>query len=156
MADEWALTCYCGLYCLDCIPSKKDLYETAAKLDSLLSSLQFEKYAALKAGQTYWSPANGAFKHYPQFIEVLKAIQGLECPVNCREGGGYKEGRCEVRNCAVEKKLAGCWECPDFRSCKLLEPLFKFHPNLLYHIELIKTEGVENWAKKRKGHYYWQ
>jgi hypothetical protein len=156
MSEEWALTCYCGLYCLDCIPSKKDLYETAAKLKEMLEQLNFDKYAELKANQTYWSKANEAFKHYPQFIEVLQAIRGLECAVYCREGGGYKEGRCEVRNCAVNKQIAGCWECADYRSCKLLEPLLKFHPNLLHHLELIKTEGVENWAGKRKGHYYWQ
>lgn len=156
MSDEWALTCYCGLYCRDCIPSKKDLYETAAKLEEQLDQLNFDKYAELKAGQTYWSQANEAFKHYPRFIEVLKAIRGLECPSPCRKSGGYKEGRCDVRNCCVDKKLNGCWECSGYKTCKLLGPLLKFHPNLLYHLELIKTEGVENWAGKRKGHYYWQ
>ena len=155
MPDEWALTCYCGLYCLDCIPSKKDLYATTAKLEGILRDLHFEKYAELKASQTYWSKANEAFKHYPEFIKVLQAIGSLQCPSPCREGGGYKEGRCEVRNCAMARKLPGCWECTEYKTCKLLEPLLKFHPNLLYNLELIKPEGVDNWAKKRKGHYSW-
>jgi len=156
MDDEWALTCYCGLYCRDCIPSKKDLYEAAARFEEELDLLNFDKYAELKATQTYWSSANRLFKDYPTFIEVLHAIRGLECKVYCREGGGWKEGHCGVRNCCVEKKLDGCWDCAEYKTCKLLEALVKFHPNLLHHLELIKTEGVENWASKRKGHYYWQ
>jgi hypothetical protein len=30
-----------------------------------------------------------------------------------------------------------------------------FHPHLEEHLALIKTEGMENWCKKRKGHYTW-
>ncbi len=156
MDDERLLTTYCGLYCRDCIPSRKDLYLTVTKLAELLEELGFDKYAVLKSDQTYWSSANAAFTKYPEFIEVLQAIRGLECKSLCRQGGGWKEGRCEVRNCAVGKELAGCWECPDYRSCELLEPMLKFHPKLLYHLELIKSEGIDNWARKRKGHYYWQ
>lgn len=155
MLNDKALTAYCGLYCRDCIPSHKELFTTTAHLEDILNSLNFDKYATLKAGQTYWAKVNKAFKSYPAFIQVLQAIRGLECKTTCREGGGWKEGRCEVRNCAIEKKLAGCWECTDYKTCKLLEPLLKFHPNLLYHLELIKTEGVENWSRKRKGHYPW-
>ena len=156
MSEEWALTSYCGLYCRDCIPSKKDLYATVVKLAEMLPDVQFEKYAEMKANQTNWSKTNEAFKYYPRFMDVLQAIRGLECPATCREGGGYKQGDCAVRKCAVDKKIAGCWECPEHTNCKLLEPLFKIHPNLPYHLDLIKLEGVENWAKHRRGHYYWQ
>lgn len=155
MSDEWALTCYCGLYCQDCIPSRTEFYTTAAKLEEDLDRLNFHKYAELKANQPYWSKDSEAFKHYSRFIEVLQAIRRLQCPAICREGGGYKEGNCVVRKCAVNRKLAGCWECPEYETCKLLEPLLKIHPNLLFHLDLIKTEGVENWARHRKGHYYW-
>ena len=128
MADEWALTCYCGLYCLDCIPSQTELYTTAARLEELLTGLQFDKYAELKANQTYWSKANESFKHYPRFIEVLGAIRGLQCHSTCREGGGYKGGTCQVRKCAQNKDLKGCWECPEYKSCRLLEsdPEFRY------------------------------
>jgi len=155
MAEGSLLTTYCGLYCKDCIPSKSELYTVAARLQDLLEELQFVNYAELKAGQTYWSEANSAFKHYPEFLAVLKAIRGLECTSLCREGGGWKGGRCQVRNCAIEKGVAGCWECAGYKSCEHLEPLLKFHPNLAYHLDLIKSEGIENWSKKRKGHYSW-
>jgi hypothetical protein len=155
MDDDSRLTSYCGLYCRDCIPSHKELFSTAARLQELLDQLQFDKYAQLKAGQTYWAASNEVFKHYPEFAEVLQAIRGLECKSLCRDGGGWKGERCQVRNCAIGKKLNGCWECPDYKSCKLIEPLLKFHPNLEHHLELIKSEGVNNWSSKRKGHYPW-
>jgi hypothetical protein len=155
MPDNSQLTSYCGLYCKDCIPSKTELYAVAARLQGLLEELQFVKYAGLKAGQTYWAEANPAFKHYPEFLAVLQAIRDLECPSICREGGGYKGDRCEIKKCAIAKGFDGCWQCSDYQSCKLLEPMKSFHPHLEEHLALIKTEGMENWCKKRKGHYTW-
>ncbi len=155
MSEDSVLTTYCGLYCKDCIPSQKELYSLASRFEELLGELHFDKYAELKAGQPYWSESNSVFKSYPEFIRVLQAIRGLECRSLCREGGGWKGGRCPVRNCALEKSIMGCWECPDYKTCKHLEPLLKFHPNLAYHLELIRSEGIDNWAASRKGHYPW-
>ena len=155
MSEEERLTAYCGLYCGDCIPSQRELFATAARLQDLLGALQFEKYAELKAGQTYWSEANSAFKHYPEFLAVLQAIRGLECTATCREGGGWKGGRCKARNCAVENGLAGCWECAGYQGCEHLQPLLNFHPNLAQHLELIKSKGIGEWAAGRRAHYPW-
>jgi hypothetical protein len=155
MSEEERLTAYCGLYCRDCIPSRKDLYALAASLEQLLSDLRFDKYAELKASQTYWSQASEAFNKYPDFLKVLKAIRSLECPSACREGGGYKGDRCEIKKCAVGKKLKGCWECNEHGDCSLLEPMKQFHPHLQEHLELIRAEGIEDWSRKRKGHYRW-
>jgi len=155
MPDDSRLTSYCGLYCKDCIPSKTEIYRLAGRLEDLLEDLKFDKYAGLKAGQTYWSEANSAFSHYAEFLDVLKAIRGLECPSLCREGGGWKGGRCAVRNCAIEKGFYGCWECGEYKTCQHLEPLLKFHPNLAFHLELIRSEGIDKWASKRRGHYPW-
>jgi hypothetical protein len=155
MTEEERLTAYCGLYCRDCIPSRTELYALIDQLDSQLSELHFDKYAELKASQTYWSAANEVFKQYPVFLEVLKAIRGLECPSVCREGGGYKGDRCEIKKCATGKGFGGCWECAEYRTCSLLEPMKQFHPHLEEHLTLIKTEGIENWSRKRKGHYRW-
>jgi hypothetical protein len=58
MTEEERLTAYCGLYCRDCIPSRTELYALIDQLDSQLSELHFDKYAELKASQTYWSAAN--------------------------------------------------------------------------------------------------
>lgn len=155
MTNNSQMTSYCGLYCKDCIPSKTELYTLAARLEDLLAELKFDKYADLKAGQTYWSESNAVFKDYHRFVDVLKAIRGLECKSICREGGGWKGGRCMVRNCAIEKGLPGCWYCKEYKACRHLEPLLKFHPNLAYHLELINSEGIDKWAAKRRGHYPW-
>ncbi|MCX6004975.1 MAG: DUF3795 domain-containing protein [Chloroflexi bacterium] len=155
MSEDADLTAYCGLYCRDCIPSKKELFTVIARLQELIKDLQLDKYAEVKAAQTYWSKANKAFAKYHDFSEVLQAISGLECKVTCREGGGYKGSRCEVRNCAQSKNLKGCWECSEYKTCNLLAPLKNFHPNLEYNLSLIKAEGIDNWAEKRKGHYRW-
>jgi hypothetical protein len=155
MTDDSRLTSYCGLYCKDCIPSRSDLYGLAARLEEVLSEIKFDSYAELKAAQTYWSESNAVFNDYQRFIEILQAIRGLECRSICREGGGWKGEHCPIRNCAVEKGLNGCWECDVYGTCKHLEPLLKFHPNLAYHLELIKSEGIDKWASKRRGHYPW-
>ena len=155
MKNDGQLTAYCGLYCGDCIPSKTKLYRLAARLEDLLKELKFDKYAELKAGHSYWSDANSAFKDYPRFISVLQAIRGLECKSSCRKSGGWKGDRCMVRNCAMEKGLYGCWECEQYKTCRHMEPLLKFHPNLAHHLALIRKEGVDRWAAKRKEHYPW-
>lgn len=155
MADDSLFTSYCGLYCKDCIPSQTALYSAVAGLQKVLEDLHFAEYAELKAGQTYWSGANSVFKHYPEFLAVLDAIRELECKSLCRKGGGWKGGRCEVRNCAMAKGIAGCWECEGYKTCAHLGPLLKFHPNLAYHLELIRSEGTGNWSKKRRCHYPW-
>ena len=41
-------TAYCGLYCLDCIPSNIRLFEILNELEKLLEEVKFDKYAELK------------------------------------------------------------------------------------------------------------
>ncbi|MDD5311661.1 MAG: DUF3795 domain-containing protein [Dehalococcoidia bacterium] len=155
MPEDVDLTAYCGLYCRDCIPSHKELFAVTQRLQELIQDLQLDKYALVKAKQTYWSKANEVFSKYGDFSEFLQAIRELECKVTCREGGGYKGSDCEIRNCALGKKLKGCWECSKFKTCDLLAPLEDFHPNLEYNLSLIKANGVDHWAAQRKSHYRW-
>ncbi|MFA5078517.1 MAG: DUF3795 domain-containing protein [Dehalococcoidia bacterium] len=155
MINNCQLTSYCGLYCKDCIPSQTELFSLATHLEEILTELNFDKYAELKAGQTYWSESNATFKDYRRFTDVLQAIRGLKCQSICREGGGWKGELCLIRNCAIAKGLKGCWDCAEYKTCGHLEPLLKFHPNLAYHLELIKSEGIDEWAAKRRGHYPW-
>ena len=144
---EKRLTSYCGLYCLDCIPSKQVLFEGLKTFEEQLSKLDFEKYAQIKAKKI------PAFKKYSDFIEVLSAIKALECKAPCRENGGYVD--CKIRSCAVGKNYEGCWDCADFKTCELLLPIKNVHVLLDDNLELIKNVGVENWASKRGKHYFW-
>lgn len=141
-------TAFCGLCCLDCVPSNETLFGVVKELEQLLAELQFEHYAELK------SRDHKALENYPQFMEVLKGIQELRCNSPCREGGGKPD--CRARECVLGKGIEGCWECDDRKDCQVLEPLKKIHPNLEYHLELIKEHGPENCGEKRRSHYWWQ
>jgi len=144
---EKRFTSFCGLYCLDCVPSNKRLFETLKEFNKSLEHVNFEKYTALK------SEAIPIFKKYPEFLEVLKEIEKLECIGPCREN--EDKAICKIRACAIDKKYEGCWECPCFKKCELLEPIKKIHPLLDYNLETIKKFGIDEWSKKRGKHYVW-
>ena len=148
METDGRYTSYCGLYCRDCIPSNRSLFALVGGLEDKLAELHFEEYVALKAR------GDAAFVDYQNFLRVLQAIRGLECRAPCRGGGGKTS--CAVRDCVLARELLGCWECQQYRTCELLDPLKRFHPNLEYHLELIRQEGIDAWSAKRKGHYSWQ
>jgi len=114
----------------------------------MLSKLQFDEYARLKAEK------NPIFAEYPIFVKVLKEIESLKCSGPCRDGGGKPE--CEVRKCAQGKGYPGCWECSDRNTCIKLNSLRLVHPNLDYHLDLISKHGPKNWFSKRQAHYRWQ
>ncbi len=144
---EKRLTSYCGLYCLDCIPSNKCLFKALEKFENQLNKAEFAKYAQIKSG------SNKTLKKYTDFLDVLSAIKNLECKAPCRENGGFVD--CEIRSCAMNKNYEGCWECASFKNCKLLVPIKKIHPALSYNLALIKNKGVERWSAKRGKHYAW-
>jgi hypothetical protein len=148
MEDHPALTSYCGLYCQDCIPSNRRLFALAGERDDKLAELHFEEYAAFKAR------GDASFCDYQDFLRILQAIRGLECKAPCRAGGGKTS--CAVRDCVLARRLPGCWECPEYRTCELLGPLMRFHPNLEHHLDLIRQEGIDAWSGRRQGHYQWQ
>jgi len=148
METERTLTSYCGLYCWDCIPSNRRLFALAGELEEKLAELHFEEYAAFKAR------GDASFLDYQRFLRVLQAIQGLECKAPCRAGGGKTS--CAVRDCVLARQLPGCWDCSQHRTCELLDPLRRFHPNLEHHLDLIHQEGIAAWSAKRKRHYPWQ
>jgi len=141
-------TAYCGLCCLDCIPSNGELFSLLHRLDGMLEKLQFDEYAKLK------SKKQTIFNEYPTFVKILKEISNLRCALPCREGGG--KPNCEVRQCALNHGYDGCWGCKSRRSCELLEPLRQIHPNLDLHLDLILELGSEKWFEKRGAHYKWQ
>ena len=141
-------TAYCGLCCLDCIPSNGELFSLLHRLDGMLEKLQFNEYAKLK------SKKQTIFNEYPTFVNILKEISNLRCALPCREGGG--KPNCEVRECVLNHGYDGCWGCESRRSCELLEPLRQIHPNLDLHLDLILELGPEKWLEKRGVHYKWQ
>jgi hypothetical protein len=146
--EDERFTSYCGLCCVDCIPSREDFFAVVNKLDEMLETIQFEHYAKLK------SEINEEFSEYPKFLSILHHIKGLRCNNPCRLGGGNYQ--CKIRLCAQSKNMKGCWECQGRCECSLLNRLRGIHPNLDYHLDLIEEMGPANWFEKRKEHYQWQ
>ena len=71
--DEKVIS-YCGLWCNDCIPSRKDFFSLADSFDEMLKDLQFEHYANLK------SEVTKEFGDYPAFLSVLHRIREPPLP----------------------------------------------------------------------------
>lgn len=146
MNSDKKFTAYCGLYCLDCIPSNEKLFKTLKELGILLEDIKFDKYAELK------SKNNETFNNYPKFIDVLQEMKKLECISLCTEGGCKED--CKIRECVKEKQYEGCWECDDFKECELLDYLKEIH-SIEHNLEMINEYGIDNWADKREKHYKW-
>ncbi len=148
MEESRKYTACCGLYCKDCIPSKETLFEAARILGEQLGSLDFGRYAALKASR------DEVFAGYDRFREYLSAVTSLKCPGPCAEGGGKK--KCAIRACAKKNGYAGCWECAEFETCALLEPFAAFHGDTpRNNLRLIREHGLDRWAENRGPHYVW-
>lgn len=141
-------TAYCGLYCIDCIPSDSSLFSIAKELQERLHRCKFEEYAKVKAY------SNKLFDHYPEFGILLQEIINLQCNAPCRKDGGKVV--CPIRDCAQSRNYRGCWECSDRLDCELLAPLRNIHPHIDYHLDLIAQVGEKNWSTRRKKHYSWE
>lgn len=141
------MTACCGICCADCIPSHGELHSLVERLEKLLAELQFDLYAQYKAERI------PGFKDYPLFLSMLRRIGQLHCPT-CRQGGGNPQ--CDIRPCAAEKGVAGCWDCGKRSGCSRLDRLRAVHPHLEENLDLIARLGPEKWFGERKGHYRWQ
>jgi hypothetical protein len=141
-------TAFCGLYCRDCIPSHRRFFAAVRELRKMLDDLQFRHYAELKSGR------HPAFRKYGAFQDALAAIAELECPAPCTQGGGKAD--CPVRQCVLSKGYRGCWECEGRTECEPIRAMLAVHPNLLRHLDLIRSKGLTEWLKERKSHYRWQ
>ena len=148
MANDREQTACCGLYCGDCIPSNRPLFDAAERLRHELEKCQFEEYARYK------SKGDRTFDDFGTFREVLDAILTLPCSKPCFHGGGRAD--CPIRTCAQEKGMEGCWQCPAFETCTLLEPMSACHGDTVKHnLRMIRQFGVEDWAPRRGKHYVW-
>lgn len=150
--DNRTLTAYCGLYCGDCIPSNKRLFQLVNELDNLLSSIGFQNYAEFKCARS------DVFENYDSFINVLCEIKKLECSPQCYEGPNSQLGcgrSCIIRKCVLDRGLNGCWDCSEHRACSKLIEHKEFHPGLEDNLESINKYGINDWISHRGKHYKW-
>lgn len=79
----------------------------------------------------------------PEIKPILEKLITFECKKFCRDGGG-KSSICPIKACCVNHKIIGCWECPDFDSCKKLKPQFLANNNKLREL------SIEEYIKQYK------
>ena len=126
-SDKLRTVAYCGLYCPKCYKMK---IAFSAK------QLLFELESAQKKGASF-------LQDDPSIREILDKLIDLECMKFCREGGG-KSATCPIKACCDEHNIIGCWECPDFGSCKTLKKQF-FDNNCK-----LREVGLEKYIKEYK------
>lgn len=110
----------CGLYCGKCFAFKDgDIHALSVQLRKKLG--HFEPYAERFAVQL--SPV---FRKYPEFKEFLDYLADAECG-GCRKEKCKFYINCKVRQCALEKQVDFCCQCPEFpcRKTGLDENLYQ-------------------------------
>ena len=155
--SESELTAYCGLYCGDCIRYRSRAADLARDLLKELQETEFEEYAQVKSGSTKQFDAVRQFEHFRECCGVLEAIIALQCNNPCRVGGGCSNFSCEILACCRKKGFEGCWQCGEFESCGIFEPLKSIHGDSpRQNLKKIKELGLERWAEHRCKSYVWQ
>ncbi|MBO7393559.1 MAG: DUF3795 domain-containing protein [Abditibacteriota bacterium] len=103
---------YCGLDCEKC-----DAYIASKNNDNELRAKTAEE----------WSKLNGvpiAPKHINCQGCKTRGIKTLFC-----------DKMCEIRKCAMKKKLDSCGECESFESCEALKPVLDNNPDALENLK---------------------
>lgn len=108
---------YCGL-CNDCQLDNGEFLAAIAKVKEYVE--QFPIY--------WWRhcfPGEEGFS-LPEFIKGLEwFLNHPEC-LGCKNGGGLKE--CPIRDCASQRQVTQCSECPDQESCERFNIIMQGYP----------------------------
>ena len=138
MPNFESLVAYCGLYCGDCKIRKNEIADLAKQLMDKLDESHFEREAA---GLAQMVDEMKALAHYGEFHDVLCALDKYRCSAACKQGGGTKT--CPIRKCCMEKRIEGCWICPEFEQCQTLAWLRPVNGDAnLKNIRIIKSRGI--------------
>ncbi len=133
------LVTYCGLYCGACDVYKGSFKEAAGSLQGLL-----EAY-----GVAQWAPEVAQFvpalKSYSEFEGVLGWLANFDCQ-GCLAGGGPPQ--CNIRICAKERNLAGCWECAEL-PCEKRQWIDDDHSDAVDNCRRIQEVGLEAWLAEQ-------
>lgn len=93
---------YCGIWCGSCVVGNGILSYLAARYKKLIDAYDLPQ----------WGPKD---IDYALFKKALSSIQELAPCVGCIRGGGRDQ--CEMRVCAVDRRLMACSECRDEKKC---------------------------------------
>ena len=110
---------YCSL-CEDCPLGRQDFLDTLIQMKEFIDQIR----------DNYWSHCCAA---EPEF-DVREFRKGLEWFLKHTECPGCKAGRgladCPIRQCAQQRHLEHCYQCPDLNTCTKVEVLLGQFPDL--------------------------
>ncbi|MDD5934507.1 MAG: DUF3795 domain-containing protein [Clostridiales bacterium] len=139
-------TSYCGLWCLDCIPSYEELFSTVEKLKGILNETHFKSYAEYKSNKVK------EFQQYDVFLEVLNAFEKIRCYKGPHSVAGCASD-CKIRQCCLEKEIDGCWRCEQYHNCESIIGMSEMHPDIVNNLDILHKNGINRWKNARGKHY---
>jgi hypothetical protein len=116
---------YCGIWCGSCVVGNGALRELTKRYEEVIKGY----------GVKEWGPKDFNFQ---EFKKGLASIQNMPLCQGCLKGDGRPN--CEIRTCALNKKINDCSECDQPEDCKHLEILQKMRTGALRAGLLVKTE----------------
>lgn len=138
---------YCGLYCGDCTGYTQTVANLSRDLRKELKKQRFAQMAPMLAKVPFFKQ----FKDYDKCYGLLGLMVKLRCKKTCRGNGGPPN--CKIRNCCRKKKIAGCWQCDEFATCKKLKFLEANHGVAhLKNLRKLKKVGPTEFLKGKR---YW-
>lgn len=119
---------YCGIWCGSCVVGNGVLRELTRRYGEII-----ERYGLKK-----WGPKEFDFK---EFTKGLTSIQTMPLCQGCLKGDGRPN--CEMRSCALNKKINDCSECDQPEDCPNIEILQKMRTGALRAGLSVRTEDVD-------------
>ena len=133
MTDQLEFVTYCGLYC--------ELCAERARIPQQAAALQ---RSMTEEGWPFFGPAVPGFAEFWKFLEGLHADGGCR---GCRAGAGPPD--CQIRSCALERRLKLCGQCSDF-PCQRFEGLAAIYPTLIADNRRLQVVGLEQWLEEQQ------
>ncbi|MFX0041331.1 MAG: DUF3795 domain-containing protein [Candidatus Hodarchaeota archaeon] len=119
---------YCGIWCGSCVVGNGILRELTKRYEEIIKNYGLEN----------WAPKGFNFN---EFLEGIDLIRSIPLCQGCLEGGGRSD--CEIRGCAVNKKLNDCSECNQSATCENSEILNYMRSGAHDAGLFIKNENVD-------------
>ncbi|MHA1501739.1 MAG: DUF3795 domain-containing protein [Candidatus Heimdallarchaeota archaeon] len=114
---------FCGHKCIDCGIKQSLVTDSVDDLVSVLKTTYL--YNQLHE----FSDQEPVFKHEENFYSFLQALkQHFGSCKGCSEKSGIS--LCAIRNCAIERNVSLCSDCPDFDTCEKIQNDFLALENL--------------------------
>jgi hypothetical protein len=119
---------YCGIWCGSCVAGNGALRELTKRYQEVIK----------RYGLKEWGPKDFDFK---EFKKGLASIQAMPLCQGCLKGDGRPN--CEIRSCALNKKINDCSQCDQSEACQNLDILQKMRTGARRANLLVKTKNVD-------------